>query len=255
MSMSDRAPVRFERRGAASWATIDRPESGNACSPEAIESLRGWIAGAPKEEGVRALVLTGAGGVFCLGADMRAGAAHLGEPDSLLAYVALGRELVADIASSELPVIAAVNGRALAGGFELVLAADLAIAVRSATLGDAHALHGITPGWGSSALLHRLAGPRAATYLLTTGAELSAEELERLGVLNAVVPDDALHDAVDALVAQLARVSPRTLGRMLALARSAGGPLADDLAAEWETLSEQVRDAEFTDGVKRFLGR
>jgi enoyl-CoA hydratase/carnithine racemase len=249
-------PVRFFRRGPASWAQLNAPERGNACGPEMIDALRGWLRDARGDAEPRALVLTGAGSVFSLGADMRAGAEHLGDPRTLLGYVELGRALVSEIASARLPVIAAVNGRALAGGLELVLAADFAIAARSARFADAHVLHGITPGWGSSARLPRLVGVRAATYLLTTGAEVSADEFHRLGALTSVVEDAELEASVDALVASLAAVGPATLSRALRLARrSAELGFDEGLALEWETLSAQVEDAEFLAGVSRFLGR
>ena len=200
-------------------------------------------------------MLTGTGRVFCSGADISAGAELLDDREALLAYLQSGRELVEAVASAPLPVIAAVNGIALAGGFELVLAADLVVAARSARLGDAHARFGVVPGWGSSARLPRIVGTREATKLLLTGSDVSAEELQRVGVVNEVVEDDALIAAVDSLSSQLASIGPATIARLLGLARgSLQRSFSDALEAEWTALADHVADPEFRRGVERFLG-
>lgn len=282
----ERPAVVIERRGPALWARIDRPERGNACGPEVIDGLLAWLACGTADDTVRVLVLTGSGRSFCAGADMRAGAELLtadraaneaasgggagatsdggasGRSErvattALLAYLDRGRALVDAVASAAKPVVAAVNGAAFAGGFELVLAADLAVAARSARLGDGHARHGIVPGWGSSARLPRIAGPRAAAELLLSGGSISAEEACRLGIVNAVADDDALDAAVDALVERLSVPDAATTRRILALtraARDADGTLAADLQRERATLAEHVSAPQFAATVARFLG-
>jgi len=252
-----RPAVAIERRGPALWARIDRPDRGNACGPDVIDGLLAWLACGTADDGVRVLVLTGSGRAFCAGADMRAGAELLDDTDALLAYLDRGRALVDAVASAAKPVIAAVNGAAFAGGFELVLAADLAIAARSARLGDGHARHGIVPGWGSSARLPRIAGPRAAAELLLSGGAISAEEACRLGIVNAVADDGGLDAAVDALVARLSVPDAATTRRILALTRAArdgDDTLAAALQRERATLAEHVSAPEFAATVARFLG-
>ncbi|MDW5594857.1 enoyl-CoA hydratase/isomerase family protein [Conexibacter stalactiti] len=155
-------------------------------------------------------------------------------------------------------MIAAVNGAAYAGGFELMLAADLVVAARSARVGDGHARHGIVPGWGSSARLPRIVGARAASELLLTGGDLSAEQALALGLVNAVADDDALVAAVDLLVERLTVPDAATTARILALTRAtrdADGTLAADLAREWSALAEHVTAPAFAATVERFLGR
>jgi enoyl-CoA hydratase/carnithine racemase len=281
----ERPAVAFERRGPALWARIDRPERGNACGPEVIDGLHAWLDRGAADDAVRVLVLTGSGRSFCAGADMRAGAELLAAdraadeasrevrtsaraaavsgrdadaaPAALLAYLDRGRALVDAVASAAKPVVAAVNGAAFAGGFELVLAADLAVAARSARLGDGHARHGIVPGWGSSARLPRMVGQRAATELLLSGGSISAEEACRLGIVNVVADDDGLEAAVDALVERLSVPDAATTRRILALtraARDADGTLAADLRRERDTLAEHVSAPEFAATVARFLG-
>jgi enoyl-CoA hydratase len=240
------------RRGAASWARIARPERGNACGSEVMEGLERWLAGAAGDPGVHALVLTGTDGVFCAGADMKEGARLAGEA-ALEAYIRRGRDLVDAFAAAPVPTIAAVNGAAFAGGFELVLAADLVVAARSARLGDHHVAHGVVPGWGSTARLPRIAGPRAAARLLLTGEVLTAEEMHRIGVVTTVVEDDRLEGAVDDLVERLA--SGPAARRVLELSRrSLERSLDEALAAEWEALVAHLSEPSFRDGVARFVG-
>jgi enoyl-CoA hydratase len=244
--------VIIERRGPALWARMSRPERGNACGPDTITGLREWLSRAD-EDGLRALVLTGSGSSFCAGADMRAGAAYLGDTAALARYIRAGRDLVDAIAEAPLPVVAAVNGVALAGGFELVQAADVVVAERRARFGDAHARYGVVPGWGSSARLPRLVGPKVAAHLLLTGTDMDAEAMHRLGLVSVVAADGQLERAVDELVAQLP-ADGGTRARLLRLARGGGyGSLGGALAREWQELTDQLSEPGLLDGVRRFV--
>jgi len=247
--------VVVERREHALWARLARPARGNACGPDTIAGLRAWLAEgrSPQYPGLRALVLTGSGSSFCAGADMRVGAQYLDDPAALARYIRAGRDLVDAIAANPLPVVAAVNGVAFAGGFELVQAADIVIAARGARLGDAHARHGVVPGWGSSARLPRLVGPKVAAQLLLTGTDLDAETWHRLGLVSQVVEPDELGRAVDDVVAQLP-ADAATRSRLLRLSRdNAGGSLDAALAREWQELNDHLNEPGFLDGVRRFL--
>jgi enoyl-CoA hydratase len=238
------------RRGPASWARIARPERGNACGSEVMAGLERWLAEDGSDPDVRALVLTGTASVFCAGADMKEGASLAG--DAVAAFVRRGRDLVDAFAAAPVPTIAAVNGAAFAGGFELVLAADLVVAARSARIGDRHVVHGVVPGWGSTARLPRIAGPRAAARILLTGETLTADEMHALGVVTAVVDDALLEQAVDELVARLA--SGPAARRVLELTRrSLDRSLDEALAAEWEALVAHLAEPSFQDGVRRFV--
>lgn len=239
------------RRGAASWARIARPERGNACGSAVIEGLERWLGEAAADPDVGVLVLTGTGAVFCAGADLKEGAQLLGDEAALLAYIRRGRDFVDAFASAPVPTIAAVNGDAFAGGLELVLAADFAVAARSARLGDCHVGHGVVPGWGSTARLPRLVGHRAAALLLLTGETRSAEEMHRLGALTAVVGDDLLEQAVDELAGRV--TSGPAAQRILELSRRSLERSFDEaLAAEWDQLVAHLADPSFATGVRRF---
>lgn len=246
------AGITITRRGAASWATIARPHRGNALDAAAVDRLTAWAREAGDDPDVRSLVLTGRGAAFCAGADMAAGLPLLDDPPALLAYVDRGRGLVQALREAPVPVIAAVNGAAFAGGFELVLAADLVVAARGARLGDRHVRHGVVPGWGTTVLLPERVGRRAARLLLS-GVDLSADELRELGVVDTVVDDDRLVARTDELVVELAAADPAAQRRVVTLARGTWDDAAHD--RERSALAAHLATDAFRAGVRRFVGR
>lgn len=249
--MATETGIAVERRGRASWATIDRPRRGNALDAAAVERLTTWARETGADPGVRALVLTGSGRAFCAGADMAAGAPLLDDPPALLAYVDRGRGLVQALREAPVPVIAAINGVAFAGGFELALAADVVVAARSARLGDRHVRHGVVPGWGATVLLPERVGRRAARLLLS-GVDLAAEELHALGVVDVVVNDDQLVARTDELVDELTAADPAAQRRVLGLVRGAWDDAAHD--RERTALAAHLATDGFRAGVRRFVG-
>jgi enoyl-CoA hydratase/carnithine racemase len=142
------------------------------------------------------------------------------------------------LSSAPVPVIAAVNGVAYAGGLELALACDFIIAAQSATFGDLHLAHGRIPAWGSSARLLNALGPWRSSRFLLDSAPVSAEELRGLGVVALVVDDDNLVQAVDEIVGGWAGYQPGPLRAMKALIAEQRAhsvqPLLDVEAAHFE---------------------
>ena len=197
--------------------TLNRPEALNSISPAMIDDLNAALDGLEDRRQLCALSITGNGRAFCAGADLKAAkermdGADAGDVNSQ--FLDGLRRLLLRIEGFPTPVIAAVNGLALAGGLELLLACDLVVAAESAKLGDAHANYGLTPGGGSSVRLPRKIGPTRAKQLIFTGDFLPARQLMEWGLINHVVPDDALGTAVDELVGTLAQRSPIGLRRM-----------------------------------------
>lgn len=209
--------VRFERRGAAQWATLDRPERSNALGPEIVEALSEWVRAAEEDASIYALVITGTGAAFCPGADVKASLEMAHEPDRRAAFFDEARDLLERLTSAPVPVIAAVNGVAYAGGLELALACDFIVAAHSATFGDLHLAHGRIPAWGSSARLLSALGPWRSTRLLLDSTPVSAEELRELGVVAFVVDDNDLVQAVDEVVGRWAGYPPDAVRAMKAL--------------------------------------
>ena len=168
------------------------------------------LAQARTDNAVRVLVITGNGRAFCAGADLKEAAgvqasAKAGDQD----FLDVVREAFDELRAFPKPVIAAVNGLALAGGMELVMACDLVFAAQSARIGDAHSKFGVFPGAGGAAIMPGRIGMNRAKYLLLAGDHFSATEMMEMGLVNRVTPDAGLVAEVDAFVAKLAQKSPR----------------------------------------------
>lgn len=197
--------------------TLNRPEALNSISAEMIDDLNAALDGLEGRATFRALVITGTGRAFCTGADLKSARQRMQGQDAATVnstFLDGLRKVLLRIENFPAPVIAAVNGLALAGGIELVLACDLVVAVESAKLGDAHANYGLVPGGGSSVRLPRKIGPARAKYLIYTGEFLPARTLHEWGLVNEVAADDQLLDAVGEIVAKLSAKSPTGLRRM-----------------------------------------
>jgi len=197
--------------------TLNRPEALNSISPAMIDDLNAALDGLEDRRQLCTLSITGHGRAFCAGADLKAAKARMdgadaGEVNS--SFLDGLRRLLLRIEGFPVPVVAAVNGLALAGGLEMVMACDLVVAAASAKLGDAHANYGLVPGGGSSVRLPRKIGPTRAKQLIFSGDFLPAETLMQWGLINKVVPDGGLGAAVDELVGTLAQRSPIGLRRM-----------------------------------------
>ncbi len=153
---------------------------------------------------VRVLAFTGTGErAFCSGADLKGAktTTEPGERDSLDHIV----EFFTTLRTFPKPVMAVVNGLALAGGMEVVLSCDIVLAAQSARLGDAHSNFGVFPGGGGAAILPRKVPVNVANYLLFTGDTLSAADMRLYGLVNEVVPDTELRDRAQALGEKLAK--------------------------------------------------
>jgi 2-(1,2-epoxy-1,2-dihydrophenyl)acetyl-CoA isomerase len=207
--------IRTEVDGGVARITISRPDAGNSLTAEMRDHLTGTFDELSATLGVRAIVLTGAGGRhFCTGAGL--GGAQKpepprpdGAPDRALGDVSRlirhgWQRLVASILDCEKPVIAAVNGTAAGGGANLVLACDLVVMADTARLIEVFVKRGIIPDAGGAYLLPRIVGPQRAKQLMFLGDDLSAADCERWGIANQVVPAAELGGAVDELAARLA---------------------------------------------------
>ena len=198
--------VRVDQRGEATWITFDAPERRNAFDPAmssaAVEAIEGASAS-------RAVVLTGAPGAFCAG-----GALDMLSAPTITDMRGLYRgslRLFDAVRQCPRPVIAAVNGAAAGGGNELVVACDLAIAARSATFGQTGPRVGSSPVTGATNVLGVQIGEKRAKEMAMLCRRYSAEQALELGLVNRVVADDELEAAVEEVVAELARLSPRYL--------------------------------------------
>src|SRR5205085_6545501 len=205
--MEDNSPVIYAVEGAVALITLNRPEKRNALNDALVASLKQSLGDADAREDVRAVLITGAGADFCSGADLSAlrkiseasVVENLEDAQSLMELFALIRRV-------RVPVVAAVRGRALAGGCGLATACDIVLASSSARFGYPEAKIGFVPAM-VMAILRRNVSEKRAFELITRGAEVSAAEAERLGLLNHVYEDDDFESQVERYVAEFERVS------------------------------------------------
>lgn len=197
--------------------TLNRPDALNSISPAMIDDLNAALDSIEDRRQLCALSITGNGRAFCAGADLKAARERMDGADAATVnsrFLDSLRRILLRLEAFPTPVIAAVNGLALAGGLELVMACDLVIAVESAKFGDAHANYGLVPGGGNSVRLPRKIGPTRAKQLIYTGEFLPAGHMMEWGLVNYLAPDDALADTLADLIARLANKSPIGLRRM-----------------------------------------
>lgn len=246
--------IRSERDGAVVVVTIDRPEARNALDPEHNAALAAALAEADADEQVRAIVLTGAGGnSFCAGIDLktflppvRDRARAGGRPEWELGGITGARPRAT-------PIIAAINGHALAGGLELALACDFRIASDNATLGLAETRWALIPGAGGTQRLPRAIPLGPALQMLLTGDPIDAQQAVTWGLINSIHSlEHLVADAVE-LAARIATRGPLAVQAARTLALESGGHGLDDgLQREYEVFLRILRSDDAVEGSTAF---
>ncbi len=214
--------------------TLNRPEAMNALSRALRAALHEAMISLAADPAVSVVVLTGAGRAFTAGLDLK----ELGsDPDGLGAANAEGanENPVLAITQCPKPVIGAINGVAITGGFELALACDVLIASANARFADTHARVGIMPGWGLSQKLSRVIGIYRAKEMSLTGNFLDADTALAWGLVNRVVAPEALVETALALARDMASIEPETLCRYKKIIDDGFAlPMGEALALEGE---------------------
>ena len=226
-------PLTVEHDGAVALVTLDRPHAMNALSGELRNALRDTFMALSNDDSVRAIVLTGAGErAFCAGLDLK----ELGQDAAVLAFEDEDFNPVKHIAGNAKPVIGAVNGVAVTGGFELALACDILIASTNARFADTHSRVGLLPSWGLSQILQRTVGPFRARDLSLTARFLDAQTACAWGLVSEVVPLDRLVSRAMEIAQQVAESDPAALQPLRQVINSGGAmSLSEALAFEEET--------------------
>jgi len=238
-------PLRTDLHDGILGLTLDRPDKRNALSAALIEALHSALDRADLDAEVRVVVVRGAGPDFCAGADLDEllASADLEPTRNEAAALRLGT-LFSRIRGLPKPVIAAVQGRALAGGAGLVTACDLAMAGAGAKVGYPEIQRGFVPAMVMT-LLRRAAGEKTALDLVLTGRVLTAAEAREAGLLARVVPDAELDREVSALAGALARTSASALALTKQLFYRLDGRSLDEgiaLGARVNALARQTPD-------------
>ena len=235
--------------------TLNVPASLNAFSTRMQGELATLIAHIARDEAVRAVVLTGAGRAFCAGGDLREMEAAA-DPVPLAGRNKLHRMLTTvlmPLVRLEKPVIAAVNGVAVGAGMNLALAADITLVSESATFSQAFVKVGLVPDTGGLYLLTRLIGLNRAKEICFTGRMLPAREALELGLVNRVLPPDALMPAALELARELARGATAAIGLTKSLLNLAHTATLEEMA-EFESyaLAVVLSTHDHREGIRAF---
>ena len=234
--------------------TFDRPEVMNAFTPELAAELADVFAEADPAD-LDAIVLTGEGGAFSAGGDLQSMAEREEAPDEAYDRVTetFGR-LVEEALSADVPIVAKVNGDAVGAGLAVAAVSDFAYAADSATFSCAFVRVGLIPDTGGSFLLPRIVGLRAAKRLAFTGEFFGAEEAAELGLVNEVVAEADLDDAVADLLDTLRERPTRTIGlAKRAIHENMGRGWREALDYENVVQSQAYATPEHEEGVAAFL--
>jgi methylglutaconyl-CoA hydratase len=254
MSTEQPQVVLFTAQDGIAWITLNRPEKRNALNDALIAALKDTLRLAHQDESVRAVILAGAGADFCSGADLVAlqkissasVAENLEDARSLLELFVLIRQV-------RIPVIAAVKGRALAGGCGLATACDIVLAARSARFGYPEVKLGFIPAM-VMAMLRRSVSEKKAFELVTLGAEFSAEEAAVFGLVNHVLDDEVFEGDVEKFSRQFEKVSRSAVSLSKQLLYQIDGlsfERALDSGADMNVIARMTADCR--NGVAAFL--
>jgi len=253
--MSEEAPstVRVEHDGPVTVVTIDRPKVRNAVDRETAAALADAFRAFDGDDTQSVAVLTGAGGTFCAGADL--GAIGTGRGNRVVEDPVADGPMGPTRLELAKPVIAAVEGYAVAGGLELTVWCDLRVVARSATFGVFCRRWGVPLVDGGTVRLPRLIGESRAMDLILTGRPVDAEEAERIGLANRVVADGHALEAAVELAHQIAAFPQVCMRNDHRSARSQWGASAIDALMEETRLGlETLSSPETAEGVARCVG-
>ena len=253
----------FEKRGPIATLTFNRPERRNAISPQMMVQLADAWLEYRDDPSLRVAVLTGAGReAFCAGGDLQllmplfTGAREPEDEWDRALLADLGKVPIALLKPFELykPIVAAVNGYALAGGCEILQATDIRIASCTASFGLSEAQRGLVPGGGSMARLARQVPHCKAMEILLLGERMSAAEAHRIGLVNEMVEPERLMERAQEVAERLARNAPLALRKIKeAVLRSSGEPLARAYEIENECAAVVMASRDAREGPRAFM--
>lgn len=244
----------YELDGGILTITLNRPESYNACNEQLTTDLQAALKEAEKDSAVRAIILTGAGKAFCSGQDLK----EAPEPGTRRSLAdSLQRRynpIIRKLTSMPKPIIAAVNGVAAGAGCSLALACDMRIAAEGATLLQAFINIGLVPDSGSSYFLVHMVGYARAFEIASLGEKIPADKALELGLVNRVVPADALMAETRALAARYAVGPTRAYGYIKKMMHRAAHTSLEDVL-DYEVFMQEAagRTNDYVEGVASFV--
>jgi 3-hydroxypropionyl-coenzyme A dehydratase len=232
--MSELKFIQIERTVAnIGIITINRPEVLNAINIDVIEELSSAIDAVGEDDSIKVVIITGRDEKsFCAGADIRY-VVNM-SPTEAERYASSVHAMLNKIENLEKPVIAAINGYALGGGFEIALACDIRIASSNAKIGQTEVKIGIPPGWGGTQRMLRILGPAKTKELIFTGEIITADEALRIGLVNKIVHLDTKSEATSF------EGNEKELGKVSTNVNEEAKLLNEKLMAECRKLGEEI---------------
>lgn len=245
-----------EVHGRVLRVRLDRAEKRNALTRDMLDALHAALDRVEAEH-LSVLVITGTDGVFCAGADIASYVDAIDDLDALAAFGARAKSLTHRLSRSDAIVVAAVDGVAMGGGFELVLSADLVVATDRARFGLPEIRLGLIPGWEGTQRLARHLGPQRAKEAILLARVIPAAELADAGLVSRVVAPDDLAAETDALVDALAAQAPLALAAAKAAVTASYEPDPATPGSELETraLLDLFASADGREGIAAFVGK
>ena len=231
-------PVLLDVENQIAVITLNRPERRNAINQQLLIRLYDALDAVTVRDDVRVIIITGNGPSFCAGLDLGAiGKENLFDPRGD------GSDLPDLMRACNKPIIAAVNGHAITGGFELALNCDFIIAAENAQFSDTHARVGIHPGWGMTQLLQQTVGQRRAKQISFACQPIYAHTALAWGLVNEVLPREHLLDRAKTIAAQIVKADPQLLGVIKTLIENRNrSPLEQAFDKERSGFKQFLRD-------------
>jgi len=252
--MTDVNEVLYEVKERIAWVTLNRPDRRNSINAGLTAGLEQSLDQADRSPDVSAVVLTGAGGNFCSGADL-GGDEFSSQPSFLELHEGRGRfaQLLSKMNQCRKPILAAVEGYCLAGGMGLCLSSDIVIASEDAQFGTPEIKRGLWP-YMVTAVLIRNVGRKKALELCMTGDRISAAEAERIGLINYAVPKAEFQSRVAQMAEKLASYSPAVMGLgKKSFYRMADMTVQDALEYLQSQLTINTQTEDIVEGVRAFM--
>jgi 2-(1,2-epoxy-1,2-dihydrophenyl)acetyl-CoA isomerase len=243
--------------GGVAHITLDRPKNANTIDPPLAAELRSAAERLHADESVRAVLLSGNGPMFCAGGDLGAFAEFGDEiPKRLGAMIEDFHAAVETLSAMDAPLVVAAHGNVMGAGLSMVASASLAVAAEGTRFGMAYTGAGLTPDGSSTYHLPRIIGLRRAEELMLTNRIPTAEEAEKWGIVNQVVPESELLPKARKLADRLAQGPTRAFGRVrkLLLASSAQD-LRGQLGLEAEQMTASAGGIDGREGIAAFVGK
>ena len=244
--------VEYRTQGRLAYVTINRPAALNALNAAVISELLDCFQSINSSSGIGCVILTGSGRSFVAGADIGA----MRDFDVLPGrdFTMYGQQLMDYVEHLRQPVIAAVNGFALGGGCELVMACDIRVASEKAKFGQPEVNLGIIPGFGGTQRLPRLVGKGMAKYLIMTGDHISAQEALRIGLVQKVVPPEALMGEAERIAQLILSKAPvAILMAKCAVNTAQDTDMSSGIAYEAEAYTTCFQASDRVEGMSAFL--